>query len=69
MNLTPRRMLVINLNSNHAVTRKIREVVSAVGVAGYHVEATQPAGAPHAIVTPENRRAVKDDNIAITVNA
>ena len=64
MNLPP-RMLVINPNSNQAVTRKIREVVGLVDLAGCDVDISHPAGAPHAIVTPEDRLAVEPDIVAM----
>ncbi len=69
MNLTPPRMLVINPNSNQAVTGKIREVVGLVDLAGCDVDVTHPAGAPHAIVTPEDRQAVEPDIIAMVTAA
>ncbi|MDE0304947.1 MAG: aspartate/glutamate racemase family protein [Albidovulum sp.] len=65
MNLTPPRMLVINPNSNQAVTGKIREVVGSVDLAGCDVDVTHPAGAPHAIATPEDRQAVEPDVVAM----
>ena len=69
MNLTLPRMLVINPNSNHAVTRKIRELVSVVDLTGCQIYVTHPAGAPTAIVTPEDRQAVEPDVVAMITTA
>ena len=69
MNLTPPRMLVINPNSNQAVTGKIREVVGLVDLAGCDVDVVHPAGAPHAIVTIEDRQAVEPDIVAMVTAA
>ncbi|QDC00143.1 aspartate/glutamate racemase family protein [Mesorhizobium sp. 8] len=51
----PRRLLVINPNTNGAVTMQIREAALAVAPPGTEIEVVNPAHGPFAIETPLDR--------------